>query len=152
MIQKPCMDQFYEGIEDQIWNMMQKCFGLSVKRGNQKCFFSLVKIGFLKFRVIFRTREKDVFIEANNWLREKTRLPFEIADPRFHSAARPQNSTAEWVPREQGKHRRFHSAVSFGGFMTADYDRRLRPREINRPDLNGGFERRSMAADRNRRN
>ena len=74
---------------------MQKCFGLSVKRGNLKCFFSLVKIGFLMIRVMFRTREKDVFIEAKNWLREKTRLPFEIADPRFHSVARPQNSIAE---------------------------------------------------------
>ena len=54
-----------------------------------------MKIGFLIVRVIVRTRENDVFIEANKWLSEKTRLPFEITDPRFQSAARPQNSTAE---------------------------------------------------------
>ena len=44
------------------------------------------------------------------------------------------------------------SAVSFDGLLTADYDRRLRQRELNRPGLNGGFERRSVAADRKRRN
>ena len=44
------------------------------------------------------------------------------------------------------------SAVSFDGFMTADYDCRLRPRELNRPGLNGGFERRLETSDRNRRN
>jgi hypothetical protein len=44
--------------------------------GNLKSFFSLVKIGFLIFRVIRRTREKDVFIEANKRPREKTTLPF----------------------------------------------------------------------------
>jgi hypothetical protein len=44
------------------------------------------------------------------------------------------------------------SAVSFGGSMTADHDRRLRPRELNRPGLNGGFERRLETADRNRGN
>ena len=62
---------------------------------NLKNFFSLVKIGFLNFRVIIRTREKDVFIEANKRPREKTRLPLKLADRRFHSAARPQNETAE---------------------------------------------------------
>ena len=41
----------------------------------------------------------------------------------FHSAARPQNSTAEWVPREQGKRRRFHSAVPWPPIMTAVWDR-----------------------------
>ena len=40
--------------------------------GNLKSFFSLVKIGFLIFRVILRTREKDVFIEAIKWPSEKT--------------------------------------------------------------------------------
>ena len=44
------------------------------------------------------------------------------------------------------------SAVPFGGTETVDHDRHLRPREINRPGLNGGFEWRSVAADRNRRN
>ena len=99
-----------------------------------------MKIGFLIFRVIRRTREKDVFIEASKSPREKTTLPLKHADRRFHSAARPQNGTAEWVPRKAGEHRRFysaatdrrsrpqngpdknrtHSAVSFGGFGTAD--------------------------------
>jgi hypothetical protein len=63
--------------------------------GNLKSFFSLVKIGFLIFRVIRRTREKDVFIEASKRPREKTTLPLKHADRRFHSAARPQNGTAE---------------------------------------------------------
>jgi hypothetical protein len=63
--------------------------------GNLKSFFSLVKIGFLIFRVIRRTREKDVFIEATKWPSEKTTLPLKHADRRFHSAARPQNETAE---------------------------------------------------------
>jgi hypothetical protein len=63
--------------------------------GNLKSFFSLVKIGFLIFRVIRRTREKDVFIEASKSPREKTTLPLKHADRRFHSAARPQNGTAE---------------------------------------------------------
>ena len=63
--------------------------------GNLKSFFSLVKIGFLIFRVILRTREKDVFIEATRWPSEKTTLPLKHADRRFHSAARPQNGTAE---------------------------------------------------------
>ena len=110
--------------------MMQKCFGLSVKRGNQKCFFSLVKIGFLKFRVIVRTREKDVFIEANNWLREKTRLPFEIVICGF--ILRPGRRTQ---PQNESRENR----GNIGGFLTADYDRRLRPREINGSGLNGGW-------------
>ena len=129
---------------------MQKCFGLSVKRGNQKCFFSLVKIGFLKFRVIRRTREKDVFIEAKNWLHEKTTLPLKLADRRFHSAARPQNETAELVPRKAGELRRPRPPI-----QTAEWDltrighhRRFRNRRsnrrneterINRPGLNGGW-------------
>ena len=129
--------------------------------GNLKCFFSLVKIGFLIFRVMWRTREKDVFIEAKNWLCEKTRLPLKLTDRRFHSAARPQNVTAEWVPREAGELRLFHSAatdrrsnrrirpdknrgptaVSFGGFGTAvstrenkcvRYERRFRSAVGNR--------------------
>ena len=100
-------------------------------------------------RVIIRTREKDVFIEANKWLSEKTRLPLKLTDRRFHSAARPQNVTAEWLPREAGELRLFHSAatdrrsnrrmapdknmgattVSFGGFGTADQTAEL-TREI----------------------
>ena len=91
-------------------------------------------------RVTFRTRESGVFIEANKWLSEKTRLPLILTDRLFQSAARPQNETAEWVPRKAGEYRLFHSAatngrsnrrigpdknrgttaVSFGGFGTAD--------------------------------
>ena len=87
-------------------------------------------------RVIFRTRESGVFIEANKWLCEKTRLPLKLTHRRFQSAARPQNETAELVPRETGEHRLFHSAatnrrigpdtnrdataVSFEGFGIAD--------------------------------
>ena len=40
--------------------------------GNLLLLFSLVKIGFLIVKVIRRTREKDVFIEVNKWLSEKT--------------------------------------------------------------------------------
>ena len=92
-----------------------------------------------------RTREKDVFIEANKWLSEKTRLPLKLTDRRFHSAARPQNVSAERVPRETGELLRFHSAatdrrigpdmnrgttaVSFDGFRTADQTAEL-TREI----------------------
>src|SRR5579862_8305216 len=108
------MDLSYVSIEDRIRNMMQFGIDLSVKIGNLKCFFSLVKIGFLIMRVIIRTREKDVFIEAKNWLREKTRLPFEIADPRFHSVARPQNESRE-------------NMGNIGGFIRQFHDRRLRP-------------------------
>ena len=66
---------------------------------NLICFFSLLKIGFLIIRVIIRTRERDVFIEAKNWLCEKTRLPLKLTDRRFHSAARPQNVTVKLVQR-----------------------------------------------------
>ena len=59
-------------IDDRMRNMMQFGIDLSVQLGNLICFFSLVKIGFLIVRVIRRTREKDVFIEANKWLSEKT--------------------------------------------------------------------------------
>ena len=116
---------------------------------NLICFFSLLKIGFLIIRVTIKTRERDVFIEAKNWLCEKTRLHLKLIDQRFQSAARPQNETSEWVPREAGKHRLFHSAatdrrsnrqiapdknrgattVSFGGFGTADQTAEL-TREI----------------------
>ena len=72
-----------------------------------------------------QNKRKDVFIEAKNWLCKKTRLPFEINDPRFHSAARPQNLDRRMSPERT----RETSAVSFGDFLTADYDRRLRPRE-----------------------
>ena len=120
---------------------------------NLTCFFSqkfsLIKVGFLMIRVICRTRKGGVFIEANKWLCEKTRLPLKLTDQRFQSAARSQNETAEWVPREAGEHRLFHSAaidrrsnrrigldknrgpttVSFGGFGTADQTAEL-TREI----------------------
>ena len=111
---------------------------------NLTCFFSqkfsLIKVGFLMMRVTIRTRKSGVFIEANKWLCEKTRLLLKLTDQRFRSAARPQNETAEWVPRETGEHRLFHStatnhrsncrigpdtnrgatAVSFYSFVTAD--------------------------------
>ena len=81
-------------------------------------------------RVTLRTREKDVFIEANKWLSEKTRLPLKLTDRRFHSAAGPQNETAEFVPRETGEIRLFHSAATdrrsdrrFGPDTTGDQRR-----------------------------
>ena len=77
---------------------------------NLNLLFSLLKIGFLIIRVTIRTRESGVFIEANKWLCEKTRLPLKLIDQRFQSVARPQNETAEWVPREAGEHRLFHLA------------------------------------------
>ena len=40
-------------------------------------------------------RESEIFIDLKNWACEKTSLPFEIADLRFHSAARPPNEIAD---------------------------------------------------------
>ena len=90
-------------------------------------------------RVMIRTREKYVFIEANKWLHEKIRLPFEIADLRFHSAAKPQNSTAEWSPERTGELRRFH-------------DRRSRPPFDTEIIKLTSSKRRSVVTDRNCRN
>src|SRR5579862_6370404 len=73
--------------------------------------FSLLKIGFLIIRVTIRTRESGVFIEANKWLSEKTRLPLKLTDRWFQSAARPRIETSKLVPRETGEHRLFHSAA-----------------------------------------
>ena len=106
------MDLSYECIADRMRNMMQFGIDLSVEMGNLICFFSLVKIELLIIKVIIRIREKDVFIEANKWLSEKTRLPLKLTDRRFQSAARPQNETAKWVPRDAGELRRFHSAAT----------------------------------------
>ena len=84
-----------------------------------------ISLGFLGSEDLwFWTRDKDVFIETKNRAGEKTNLPLKSHDRRFHSAARPQNSTAEWVPREQGKHRRLRSAVSWPPIITAVLDPR----------------------------
>ena len=122
---------------------------------NLNLLFSLLKIGFLIIRVTIRTRESGVFIETNKWLCEKTRFPLKLTDRRFQSTAKPQNETAEWVPRDAGEHRLFQSAatncrigpdknrgptaVSIGGFETAELTREIK----NQSGMNGGFKRRS---------
>ena len=82
-----------------------------------------------------------IFIDIKNWACEKTSLPFEIADRRFHSAARPQNSTAEWSPERTGELRRYRN-------------RRSQPQNQSREKKSIKYERRfrtaAMTADRNR--
>ena len=56
---------------------------------------------------------------------------------------RPPIPTVEWTWQEQDTN---------GGFIRRFRNRRNETEGINRPGLNGGFERRSVATDRNRRN
>ena len=63
--------------------------------GRSKKLFLSCENRVLDFQSDVRTREKDVLIEATKWPSEKTALPLKHADRRFHSAARPQNGTAE---------------------------------------------------------
>ena len=59
-----------------------------------------------RFHSVVGTAEYDRRIEPE----KETDLKYLIR--LFHSAARPQIITAEFVPREAGDKRRFHSAVS----------------------------------------
>ena len=77
----------------------------------------------------------------------KDKFALEITDRRFHSTATDRRLNRRIESREN----RGTSVISLGSFITADHNRRLRPRYLNQPSLNGGFERRSVAADCNRR-
>ena len=101
---------------------------------NLNLLFSHLKIGFLIIRVTIRTRESGVFIEAKNWLCEKTRLLLKLTDQRFHSAATNRRSNRRIRPDNN----RGTTAVSFGGFVTAELTREIK----NQSSMNGGFIRR----------
>ena len=72
----------------------------------------------LRFHSAVGTAESDRRIEPE----KETDLKY--LNRRFHSAARPQIITAEFIPRTGEK-----TAVSFGGFVTADQTAESDPRD-----------------------
>ena len=110
--------------------------------------FSLESVGFLGIKELVQNERKwDIYRPQELGMWKDT---FALWNRR--SAVSFCGQAAERNRRMESRENRGTSAVSFGGFMTADYARRLRPRELNRPGLNGGFERRLETADRNRGN
>ena len=110
--------------------------------------FSLESVGFLGIEELDQNKRKwDIYRPQELGMWKDT---FALWNRR--SAVSFCGQAAELNRRMGSRENRGTSAVSFGGFVTADHDRRLRPRELNRPGLNGGFERRLETADRNRGN
>ena len=69
------------------------------------------------------TRDKDVFIETKNRAGEKSFLPLKTHDRQFNSAV----GAAELNRRIETQEPGFHSALSFGGYITADHNCRFGP-------------------------
>ena len=76
-----------------------------------------------------------IFIGIKNRACEKTKLPLKTHDLRFHSAV----VAAERNRRISPERGRGQSAVSFGGFVTADQTAESDPRCLNASGLIGGF-------------
>ena len=77
-----------------------------------------------------------IFIGIKNRACEKTKLPLKTHDLRFHSAVVAAERNRRMSP-ERG---RGQSAVSFGGFVTADQTAESDPRCLIASGLIGGFD------------
>ena len=105
--------------------------------------FSLESVGFLDIQALVQNKRKwDIYRpqEQGMW-KDKFALWNRRSAVSFYGQAAERNR------RMESRENRGTSAVSFGGFVTADHDRCLRPRENNSPRS----ERRFRTAVGNRR-
>ena len=110
--------------------------------------FSLESVGFLGIQALYQNKRKwDIYRPQELGMWKDT---FALWNRR--SAVSFCGQAAERNRRMGSRENRGTLAVSFVGYVTADHDHRLRPRELNRPGLNDDFERRLETADRNRGN
>ena len=86
-------------------------------------------------RLSLGTRDKDVFIETKNRAGEKSFLPLKTHDRRFHSAVGAAELNRRIETREPG----FHSALSFGGYISTDQTAVLDPRHLFQSGLDRRF-------------
>ena len=99
-----------------------------------------------------------IFIFIKNRACEKTKLPLNALNPRFHSAVRAAECDSRIEPENETDLKylipRFHSAVSFRGQaadpfrgQAADHNRRTQPEIINASGVKRRFQIRGQAAD-----
>ena len=91
-----------------------------------------------------------IFICIKNRACEKTKMPLNALNRRFHSAVRAAECDSGIEPENETDLKylipRFHSAVSFRG-QAADHNRRTQPEIINASGVKRRFQIRGQAAD-----